>query len=1834
MASIYVKDQTVAKYLSSFRNNDINGIRASLKEESIYRQMFALKPENINSSQSKLLRQPYLNLINVYEDIDIWKIKNRFFNNEAGNDDDDGMYIMPLPEEKRLKHGDPAICLGGNEKFYKNWRLFTESSLLELDWSNVFAAGGAVLSCLLPIPKEYDDNLRNIRNWYHNIAYQNSDIDLFIYGLDEEAAKKKMEEIYENICNAIPWEVTCFRSKHCVTIISQYPYRHIQIILRLYNSSSEVLTGFDVDCCSVGFDGKNVWALPRAHQAIIKQCNVIDLTRRSPSYEMRLAKYTERGFEIKVHSLERSRIDPTIYEKSFEKLNGLARLLVLERLNTPENRYAYVEKKRERNCRPSHPKSGVYESRKWKRRANINKTKFENNDYETLILPYGISYNVDRITRLIYSKDMALNSMWNKDNKDRVLHRHICFFGTMKEIFDDCCGHCPEPSTQDEFAAQIEEDKTFIRGKMEFIKDDPGRQTIGSFHPLTDDDWTSQAYITNVRVDLCSACARGDVDIVESILKSNLNIDEDFQLERVNIEARDYLGRTPLQLAVLGGHTELVKILLKYDARIIARMSDGKTVVHLASQYGFLDILELLLQKSNENKEKAQEQKDVMSLSEMNNRTNIEFDNSFEIIDKSEIERELEDLIFDPIDKENDQDDIIDINTETWDHLLTALDYAIIFGHVEIVKLLVEAGADVQRQIKLQVQNIYNRSFYHNRISTGVIYYPLGLCLLTQDQKSGLEIASILLKNGASTSQVNHEFNTILHLAAKEGKTQFIKLLLDEDPNSLQIINSLNSMVESPLSISVLKNHLESTELLLKYGARPYISLEDVQISKKHQNHNELLILGRVAQPITHALNNSQYRILIEAGADINTIYNCNCPRTIIENAIALNEWNIKSYKEKLNAEKEKEPVSNEDEVTIFINSLSDLLEKEKKIDEGTYRGYVLNRHTAKNFYEFLNAKNPQLYPWNSILAPNYSVVHEDYSKLLETEIEKLNYNKKCLDYLISRGAKTYKEIEMESKLQEPKKSMKELQERLNSVRILLEEQAGTLEAEKKERYLKEEILLQHAMNKQQEEIDRICNGYNEQSSYNSFGQIQNPNLGLLLKTVSSKPLIDFDEFIMKFTYPKNYSDKIPAELIPEYVKLFQAVYDNDISKVEEMSQKLVFAVCDKFNMTPFMWACFRGHNELAIKILDIVTSQYEPKKNIELINEGNNTNVINNYDIIDDDDHDESENNYSDGFGYEHQGPLQSTSEDNDSKSPNFKPVSNCLAHVFLMYQGNFASKNVLPKEFLKESEIVDNICLNGLEVAVLKNNLEMVKKILDWAEKYQHANGDCFKNNGGLVTSLIQGNNTRNPMTDSIYLGYVDMMDILIEYAAGGNDFFVFDIKDPEETPVPEKSNYYQGLNIKGRKKKSWIIRYNPNYSNKSVKPPYLFYAAYYGNIASIRYFFSERPIKALEKFAQKYADNKSKDLRVTILDTIKNIQKVGRKLFNYELFRNETPFHWAVQNNEHDSIKELIRLYKEQESKEQKGYDGEKPLTLEELLDMRADGKKITALLLAAQFGFNECIKALLEGGADPGITDCNGWSLAHYVVDNDKDETLRLLQELLQAETYQRMLEQRSKSFNHTPLSISILNYNEKMTEYLLQQVTDKNLFTYDFENNRYLHLSLREGLWCISKKLIEAEESIITAEDNERFCSLYHENSFGQTPTDIAIQMYLNSLFSLQQSTTNSFGYQYHHNQYKVVEKCATKSFNFMVPKYLPRNQGNPLAIRVNVKFDAVNDMVHKLTKKITDGNVHYNHYNTGITSKEQNTKSHLNIPMFSFKQLKQPSTLSSHYQFSSTHVNV
>lgn len=91
---------------------------------------------------------------------------------------------------------------------------------------------------------------------------------------------------------------------------------------------------------------------------------------------------------------------------------------------------------------------------------------------------------------------------WNKP-KDREahLHRHPAFFGHAEDVFEDCCGYCPKPSTPEEEEVAVTESKIYVSGPISFLKDDAGRQSIGSFNPITDSEWAT-AYVGNTAVSL------------------------------------------------------------------------------------------------------------------------------------------------------------------------------------------------------------------------------------------------------------------------------------------------------------------------------------------------------------------------------------------------------------------------------------------------------------------------------------------------------------------------------------------------------------------------------------------------------------------------------------------------------------------------------------------------------------------------------------------------------------------------------------------------------------------------------------------------------------------------------------------------------------------------------------------------------------------------------------------------------------------------------------------------------------------------------------------------------------------------------------------------------------------------------------------------------------------------------------------------------------------------------------------------------------------------------------------------------------------------------------
>lgn len=129
------------------------------KFEAQLREMYAQERDNL------VLDDPYVNVLPLFtEDTSDIKTRARDLENETQEEKD--RYIMALPSEKRRPHGSPAV-VSSLKEFKHNFSVFSESSLVEMDWSNVVAAGSSVVNTLLPVPEEYRKSKRALRQYYH-----------------------------------------------------------------------------------------------------------------------------------------------------------------------------------------------------------------------------------------------------------------------------------------------------------------------------------------------------------------------------------------------------------------------------------------------------------------------------------------------------------------------------------------------------------------------------------------------------------------------------------------------------------------------------------------------------------------------------------------------------------------------------------------------------------------------------------------------------------------------------------------------------------------------------------------------------------------------------------------------------------------------------------------------------------------------------------------------------------------------------------------------------------------------------------------------------------------------------------------------------------------------------------------------------------------------------------------------------------------------------------------------------------------------------------------------------------------------------------------------------------------------------------------------------------------------------------------------------------------------------------------------------------------------------------------------------------------------------------
>ncbi|KAH4038762.1 hypothetical protein HBH98_061440 [Parastagonospora nodorum] len=1678
-------------HVVSHQDTPLRELIAPYKEyDSKLREIFAQQPEHA------AIATPHVVPVFAGREEEL-KIRARNITTES--DAERQCYLMPLNKNDRRPTGAPAVVQSLKE-FQTNFQLFSESALVDMDWSNVVVAGSAVVTSLLPVPEKHGGSKRALREYYHQQLAPASDVDLFLYGLTEEQAIEKIKQIEQRIKDSILTETTTIRTKNAITIASQYPTRHIQIVLRLYRSISEILTGFDVDCSCAAYDGSQVYASPRALAAYLTQVNTIDLTRRSPSYENRLSKYSRRGFEVYWPLLDRSRIDPTLFERSFGRTLGLARLLVLEKLPKNTDREAYVDQRRAERGRP--------EINRWSARSLQGNMKEEHgdevaewvetdevSDYHTFTIPYGPKYHARRIERLLYAKDLLLNAEWNRPKeRETALHRHPAFFGNATDVIGDCCGYCPEAVTLEDKEIAEEESKIYVSGELSFIKDNPGRQTIGSFHPITNDDWTEMAYVGNT-ARLCQAIVDGDVEHVQDWLNQ----------EGANPNRRDYTGRTPLHLAVMTSTPEVVQTLINGGARLVARLVDGKTALHLAAMRGEVEMVKSILIKSEANEELEAEKaalkrgtsksdksdaetmadaespakendaaqefqedddedgedSDVDMMDNESENADATTEGSMIKIDRKTLADDHDDM---PDNTDDNEPDVYDVNVLAWDVPVSALHLAIANGHVDVVKALVqEFGADVLLPIKLV--NTHNKS-----ARAAILPIVLAVQLPIEQAK---RMTELLISLGASPAQADIDHVTALHYFTAQGADLMNTMISANRPAAQRAVNHLSipgqshsSWTKGALQTAIENRDNDAVEALLELGAKAHVDFGTYMASYKmtrdargSSEENEREFRRSFTQPVLTAVDNEMTSLvltLLDAGADVNTL--------------TTNAWDAvqgQSYFQREN-----------------IHTLLDVV-----------------RHKMKNMKQLLDTgKDP--------IEDRYASYNQFPPVPLKDDAEYFDgyspesYAHLCLAMQLEDAKKRYeRDLEHYNSWLESKKKPKGTAEKKAAVQALFSE----FEA------LESQLLQRGAKTFKDLYPDVEIKESRSHDYYNSNYQPDPPK--------AWAPLLSF-----------RVSD-MTDERRDAYIKLFQACWDADLSTIKELTlavwgdnqSPLEIAVQDYQNHSPFSIAVLRKHFDVARAILEIAHAQYAPeetnghvKHSMQPIDEDNDDSEV------DDDDVQIYSEIVDNRFTIENIGEVQSQVKSNvkplrlvswncpvwrflegGDSSPPSTPQRHALSdyqdQIHRYFSQGTVSSGRSPSPVLKyarnghklANEHLPDVLKpeNLFQLAILVKDSELLHFLIAMGE-------DCTIRKAGAAedTAAKFFHFDDADFLYAIRLGRVELLKEIIKRTGSGIP--LDDLVKRSGVTIQEKPRFYQGLSVHGRKRADWANAGRDVQSQPvDAKHPPLLQAARLGSLESVEWLSSDSVLRCYSEFI----DNHRDDIRIQNLAKTKGgSEAVISKWLN---LRSHLLIHCVVLGKTDDESLQLLRhLCKSHPEK---------------LEHRSASG--MTPLHLAFRLHRVDMVKVLVEAGAQQTCRNRAGDNILHSILAhcNDPNEErlarTRKLLDLVDPLLLPSLFEERTNDAPGaaTPLArwlhtanTGSSNYqsqgNQRILSMMLELSKGNDLSIISGEGDTPLHVATRHNAEAHLRMMLNCRPEL-----------LFRENATGRTPYEMAEDAFLN-----------------------------------------------------------------------------------------------------------------------------
>jgi hypothetical protein len=333
------------------------------------------------------------------------------------------------------------------------------------------------------------------------------------------------------------------------------------------------------------------------------------------------------------------------------------------------------------------------------------------------------------------------------------------------------------------------------------MEDNPGRQSVGSFNPINDTEWSLQSVcssyvVTDTLLNHIYLQYIGDtVKFFTAISAHDRDSVAEMIRDGADVNRRDHVGRTPLHIAILVDAVDIAQDLIDSGARMTARLVDGRTSLHLAAQFGRSDIVRRLLYRSNMNADQAEkEKKKEKEASEMDvdhesdsksERLSSEDDWSSDDSDGESPAKEPTANAAKPLDGSSsdipedpeDEPDVFDVNLTDWDLGLTPLGFGVTSGSLDVVGDLITHGSDPSIYTKAQGSGMQP-------------LHPLALTAVIDDHDTASRIAARLLLGGAISATADKDMLSIFHRIVRcPGQQHLVSSLLQQDKKAKAVIN-------------------------------------------------------------------------------------------------------------------------------------------------------------------------------------------------------------------------------------------------------------------------------------------------------------------------------------------------------------------------------------------------------------------------------------------------------------------------------------------------------------------------------------------------------------------------------------------------------------------------------------------------------------------------------------------------------------------------------------------------------------------------------------------------------------------------------------------------------------------------------------------------------------------------------------------------------------------------------------------------------------------------------------------------------------------------------------